>query len=71
MLRPAEAEDGPAEQRGRGVIFYSVCENVDRIHQEPTDRGLTLEPSKTAHYGTRQVHVPDPDGYRLCFESQA
>src|SRR5262245_22539591 len=63
MLQQAEAVDGPAEHRGRGVIFYFVCEDADRMYQELTERGLSLTPPKTAPYGMRQVYLPDPDGY--------
>jgi uncharacterized glyoxalase superfamily protein PhnB len=69
MLQQAESEDEPATHRGRGVLFYFVCQDADRIHAELTERGLSLPPPETAYYGMRQVHVPDPDGYRLCFES--
>ena len=71
MLQQAEAEDGPVEQGGRGIIFYFVCHDVVRIYQELTERGLSLEPPRTAYYGMRQVHIPEPDGYSLCFESEA
>jgi predicted enzyme related to lactoylglutathione lyase len=51
------------------VIFYFVCDDADQMHAELTDRGLTLAAPKTAYYGMRQVTVPDPDGYVLCFEN--
>ena len=71
MLQQAEAEDGPVDQRGRGILFYFVCEDVDRIYEEFTERGLSLASPETAYYGMRQVHVPNPDGYSLWFESAA
>jgi len=69
MLQQAEAEDGPGTGRGRGVIFYFICDDVDRMHAELTSRGLSLAAPETAYYGMRQVMVPEPDGYSLCFES--
>ena len=69
MLQQAEAEDGSPVGRGRGVIFYFVCDDADHMHAELTARGLTLAAPKTAYYGMRQVTVPDPDGYQLCFEN--
>lgn len=70
MLQQAEAEDGPAAGRGRGVGFYFVCDDADAIYAELTGRGLKLKPPTTADYGMRQVFVPEPDGYSICFESQ-
>src|SRR5687767_6625310 len=39
MLQQAEAEDGPAEGRGRGVALYVVCDDVDSIRDEFAGRG--------------------------------
>jgi glyoxylase I family protein len=71
MLQQSEAEDGPAEGRGRGVSLYLLCDDVDRIHSEFQDRGLTLPAPELAYYGMKQLFVPDPDGYSVCFESAA
>ena len=70
MLQQAEAEDGPADSNGRGVVFYFVCDDVDALYADLTKRGLDLNPPTTAYYGMRQVFVPEPDGYSICFESQ-
>ena len=70
MLQRAEAEDGPAEGRGRGVGFYFVCDDADAVYAELTGRGLKLDPPKTTYYGMRQVFVPEPDAYVICFESR-
>jgi glyoxylase I family protein len=70
MLQQACAEDGPAEGRGRGVGFFVVCDDADALYDELTSRGLKLKPPTTAYYGMRQVFVPEPDGYEICFESQ-
>jgi len=69
MLQQAEAEDGPAAGRGHGVAFYFVCNDADAFHAEFTARGLSLEPPSVAHYGMKQLFVPEPDGYDICFES--
>jgi uncharacterized glyoxalase superfamily protein PhnB len=69
MLQQAEEEDGPAGGRGRGVSFYFICEDADAIYAELTSRGLSLGPPTIASYGMKQVLVPEPDGYYLCFES--
>jgi hypothetical protein len=40
------------------------------MHAELTARGLALQPPENAYYGMRQLFVPDPDGYALCFECE-
>ena len=69
MLQQPEEEDGPPEGRGRGVSFYFVCDDADMIHAELSDRGLQLEPPGAEYYGMKQLFVPEPDGYSICFES--
>jgi uncharacterized glyoxalase superfamily protein PhnB len=71
MLQQAEAEDGPAAGRGHGVSFYFNCDDVDLFYREVVDRGLMVKPPTTAHYGEKQLHLRDPDGYQLCFQSPA
>jgi catechol 2,3-dioxygenase-like lactoylglutathione lyase family enzyme len=70
MLQQAESEDGPAEGRGRGVAFYFICDDADAMHADLSSRGLQLDPPKVAYYGMKQLFVPEPDGYSLCFESE-
>lgn len=71
MLQQAEDEDGPAEGSGRGVSFYFVCDDVDALYAEFVARGLKLDPPAVAYYGMKQVFVPEPGGYVICFESGA
>jgi catechol 2,3-dioxygenase-like lactoylglutathione lyase family enzyme len=70
MLQQAEEEDGPPAGRGPGITLYLLCDNVDAMHAELTARGLALQPPENAYYGMRQLFVPDPDGYALCFECE-
>ena len=69
MLQQAEPEDGSLAGRGRGVVFYFICDDADHLYGELKAQGLRLAAPKTAYYGMRQVTVPEPDGYALCFES--
>jgi 2-C-methyl-D-erythritol 4-phosphate cytidylyltransferase len=64
-----DTEDGPPQARGRGVAFYFVCDDADAVYEEFTSRGLTLKPPEIAYYGMKQLFVPEPDGYTICFES--
>jgi uncharacterized glyoxalase superfamily protein PhnB len=70
MLQQASAEDTPPEGRGRGVVFYFVCDDADAMYEELTARGLKVEPPAVSYYGMKQVFVPEPDGYDICFESE-
>ena len=69
MLQQADEEDGPARHRGRGVAFYFVCDDAEQLHAELSSRGVRLPPVTVAEYGMKQVFVPEPDGYSICFES--
>lgn len=72
MLQAADAEeDGPARERGRGVSLYFVCDDVDALYRELVGKGVSLEPPDVAYYGMKQLVVPEPHGYFVCFESPA
>lgn len=69
MLQQAEAEDGPPEGRGRGVSIYFICDDAEELYREFTTYGLELAAPTIAYYGMKQLFVPEPDGYSICFES--
>jgi catechol 2,3-dioxygenase-like lactoylglutathione lyase family enzyme len=71
MLQQAEEEDGTAEGRGLGVAFYFHCNDADAMHAELTSHGLQLDPPAMTDYGMKQLFVPEPDGYSICFESDS
>jgi uncharacterized glyoxalase superfamily protein PhnB len=69
MLQQADDEDGPAESWGRGVTLYFVCDDADAMHAELVSLGVQVQPVSVAEYGMKQLFVPEPDGYAICFES--
>jgi len=69
MLQQSQDEDGAAAGRGRGVSLYFLCDDADSLHAELSARGLQLKLPSLAPYGMRQLFVPEPDGYSICFES--
>jgi catechol 2,3-dioxygenase-like lactoylglutathione lyase family enzyme len=71
MLQQADAKDGPAEGRGRGVMFFFWCNDADAMHAELVANGLKLDPPSVAFYGMKQLFLKDPDGYELCFQNLA
>lgn len=51
-----------------GLLVYCYMEDVDRFHQEITDRGV--EPEWTpidTDWQTREMQLRDPDGNKLRF----
>ena len=66
QLDLSEKDAAPPSPR---VVFYFVCHDVDAIHAEFAQRGLELDPPVEAHYGMKQLPIPDPDGYAIVFES--
>jgi glyoxylase I family protein len=51
------------------TVFYFNCPDVEAAHAELAAKGLALAPPTTAPYGMKQLHLRDPDGYILCFQS--
>jgi len=68
MLQQAEAEDGPAEGRGRGLTLSFICD-VDTVRADLIARGLSVGPPEVTFFGWKQQYLRDSDGYVLCFES--
>jgi uncharacterized glyoxalase superfamily protein PhnB len=71
MLQLATDEDGAAGERGRGIIFYFNCRDVDAMYAEVVARGLAVNVPRVVFYGEKQLSLRDPDGYSLCFQSPA
>jgi glyoxylase I family protein len=69
MLQQAKHHERHAWGRRRGISLYFVCDDVDALHGELTSRGVAVEPPQVAYYGMKQLEVPEPDGYAICFES--
>ncbi len=69
MLQQACDEDGPADGRGRGVVFYFNCQDANAEHARLAKSGLQLDPPQLAFYGMNQLYLRDPDGYELCFQN--
>lgn len=50
------------------VGLFIGCPDVDKAYAELCAKGLDLRPPKVAHYGMKQLHLKDPDGYGICFQ---
>jgi predicted enzyme related to lactoylglutathione lyase len=64
-----QQEGSSAAPRGRGVELYFICDDAEAMYAELSERGLDLAPPTMADYGMKQLFVPEPDGYSVCFES--
>jgi glyoxylase I family protein len=50
------------------TTIYFGCPDVDAAYVELRAKGAHVKPPHVAHYGMKQLHVTDPDGYSLCFQ---
>jgi glyoxylase I family protein len=62
-VREAERWRGHAD-----IGLHIACDDLDAVHALLASNGVIVDPPKVAPYGMRQLHVTDPDGYRLCFQ---
>jgi uncharacterized glyoxalase superfamily protein PhnB len=69
LEQPPAGEGCLSGRRGVGITFYFVCDDADLMYAELAARGLKLDPPQVAYYGMKQLFVPEPDGYSICFES--
>ena len=54
---------------GRGVTLDFIRDDVDALAVELIACRLSVAPPKVAYHGMKQVFLPEPDGYQLCFGS--
>ena len=50
------------------TAIYFGCPDVDAAYAHLRARGVAVKEPEGAHYGMKQLHVSDPDGYNLCFQ---
>lgn len=53
------------------VTLYFGCQDVDAVYDHLLTNGISAKAPKVAHYGMKQLHITDPDGYLLCFQHEA
>ncbi|WP_298124567.1 VOC family protein [Brevundimonas sp.] len=67
--RPA-SPDPERVQAHSDTLFYFSCDDADAFAEAVKARGLEVLEIRTAPHGSREVHLRDPDGYSLCFQSR-
>jgi uncharacterized glyoxalase superfamily protein PhnB len=50
------------------TILYFACDSVDEVYAHLRAKNWKAAPPVTTHYGMRQIHTRDPDGYGLWFQ---
>jgi catechol 2,3-dioxygenase-like lactoylglutathione lyase family enzyme len=50
------------------TCLYFGCPDVDGAYAHLREKGLDVKPPGVAHYGMKQLHVKDPDGFNICFQ---
>jgi uncharacterized glyoxalase superfamily protein PhnB len=60
--------DAPRWAGHGDTCIFIGCDDVDALWHELTAAGVACAPPRDAPYGMRQLHLADPDGYRLCFQ---
>jgi glyoxylase I family protein len=50
------------------IWLYFSCPDVDAAYKELLSRGVQAEEPVVTYYGMKQMHLHDPDGYKLCFQ---
>ncbi len=63
---PAPDPAGVASHADTGLYFS--CPNVDEAYIFLRAKGLDVQKPVVRDYGMKQLSVPDPDGYYLCFQ---
>ena len=67
---PTEGHDSyvPSGKRGEGVSLCFICEDAKAYYDEIAGRGIRATKPRVENR-MHAIHLTDPDGYRLTFES--
>jgi lactoylglutathione lyase len=71
MLAQDDWKKGRSRVKGEGIrIYYDTTQNIDRLAERIKNNGgtLTQEP-RDQSWGTRDLTVEDPDGYKITIGS--
>jgi glyoxylase I family protein len=51
------------------IILFIGCDDLEEAYAYLTSKGLEVALPAVAPYGMKQLHIRDPDGYELCFQT--
>ncbi len=59
-------------ERGHGDTgLFIGCPDIDAAWRHLTEHGLDIAPPSETGYGSKQLHLRDPDGFALCLQWNA
>lgn len=65
--RPIPPDIARTAAHGDTGLFFG-CQDLDAAYSELLAKGVSVNQPVVTGYGMKQMHVRDPDGYRLCFQ---
>jgi glyoxylase I family protein len=65
--RPAVRDAARTAAHADTGLFFG-CPDVDGLYEELRAKGVEVKAPVVAPYGMKQMSLPDPDGYALCFQ---
>ena len=68
--RPPEPESSRLAGH-RDMTFFFGCPDIDAAYEDLAAKGVSVTPPVVTHYGMKQIHFRDPDGYGICLQWQA
>ena len=65
--RPPEPDPSRVGAHGDTALFFG-CPDVDAAFAYLRGKGVRVAPPVITHYGMKQLHLADPDGYAICLQ---
>ena len=65
--RPPAPEPARVEAHGDTALYFG-CPDVDLAYRQLRGMGIDVKEPANTHYGMRQLHLKDPDGFALCLQ---
>lgn len=72
QYEPGHAPAEPPADRTiwhKDTCLYFGSPDPDAAYEYLLSKGINLDPPAVAPYGMKQLHLHDPDGYGICFQS--
>lgn len=74
QYEPGSVPSAPPTERTKwhgDTCLYFGCPDPDAAYEFLKSKNIDLAPPIVTSYGMRQLYVSDPDGYNICFQTQA
>ena len=67
--RPPVRDSSRVGAHGDTALFFR-CPDVDAAYTYLRGKSVRVEPPVITPYGMKQLHLADPDGYGICFQTR-